>query len=59
MGPSGRRSVAAVGRMSVQNRGSLLAMGQPREAVTGLKLRHEGLGAGSAPLRRKNHKLTG
>lgn len=51
--------MAVVGRMSVQNRESLLALWQLVEAVTGLKLRNEWLGAGSAPLRRKAHKLTG
>lgn len=56
---SGRRCMAVVGRMSVQNRESLLAIWQLVEAVTGLKLRNEWLGAGSAPLRRKAHKLTG
>lgn len=45
--------------MSVRNRESLLAIWQLVEAVTGLKLRNEWLGAGSAPLRRKAHKLTG
>lgn len=55
----GRRCMAAVERMSVQSRESLLAIGQLMEAVTGLKPGREWLGAASAPLRRKAHRPIG